>query len=448
MVIYIQCYSSNSIIRCCQQKNKCSVKSTTNIILLEKHRITRQPQYPIVRKTQMASHKAIFITSIRKHFLITLIIFMAIFCAACSSGHQQAKRKPVYSNPTAPVGDSLLTVPASVKPILNVWMRDTYIMLGPDSNYYMTGTTASPGRIFNGATHCWDYNDGIYLWRSPDLKNWTALGRIWSFDSDAAPWQKKGRPIKPGAKSLNGDVLDSMYRAVWAPELHYIKSQHTWLIAACLNGGQGSFVLESVSGKPEGPYKNIDGNQDKPIFNNIDLSIFEDTDSSVYLVGHDHYIAPMKKDLSDIATPFRKLKETPYKKEPYIEGVWLDKHNGKYQLVQSVWSVLKPDSSYSYLRDDKNDIGLYSYDVVVSESDSIYGPYGPRYPAILGGGHNNFFKDKQGKWWSTAFFNPRGIMAGHFQITCRPAVIPLKWDKNRIKPDIDAANKFYSTVNP
>lgn len=384
--------------------------------------------------------------------VVQSILFIQFFllCAvlvSCSSNKTKSKNSQAFSDPTAPVGDSLLTVPGAVKPVIDVWMRDTYVTCGPDDYYYLTGTTASPGRVFPGRVHCWDYNDGLYLWRSKDLKDWEAMGRIWSFDQDAADWQKKGKRIKPGRKSLNGDALDSMYRAVWAPELHYIKSQGKWLLAACINGGKGSFVLESVSGKPEGPYRNIKANEDSAIFKNIDLGIFEDSDGAVYLVGHDHYIARMNADLSGLAEPFRKLAETPYKKEPYIEGVWLDKHNGKYQLVQSIWSVKQSDGSYSYLRDKRDDTALYSYDVVVAESDSIYGPYGPRYTAVVGGGHNNFFKDKTGNWWSTVFFNPRGKMASSFAVNCRPAVLPLKWVGEKVVPDKKAAVTFYSMSN-
>jgi len=388
--------------------------------------------------------------------VIALIILIALTAASCGTQKPPDQSKATLSHgnrlsarvsdPSSPVGDSLLSLPSTVRPVIDVWMRDTYVMAGPDGYYYLTGTTASPGRVFTGRVHCWDYNDGLYLWRSKDLKHWEAMGRIWSFDQDAADWQKKGIPVRPGSRSLNGDVLDSMYRAVWAPELHYIKSKKKWLIAACLNGGKGSFVLESISGKPEGPYRNIQANKDAAIFNNIDLGIFEDSDSKVYLVGHDHYIARMNADLTGLAEPFRKLKETPYKREPYIEGVWLDKHHGKYQLVQSIWSVSHKDGSYSYLRGDKDDNKLYSYDVVVAESDSIYGPYGPRYTAIIGGGHNNFFKDNQGNWWSTVFFNPRGGMAKTFPVTCRPAVLPLKWQAGKVRPDKKATDLFYSSL--
>ena len=40
----------------------------------------------------------------------------------------------------------------------------------------------------------------------------------------------------------------------------------------CMNqsaGGRGSFILRSTTGKPEGPYENIEGNEDKAIFPNI-----------------------------------------------------------------------------------------------------------------------------------------------------------------------------------
>jgi beta-xylosidase len=123
----------------------------------------------------------------------------------------------------------------------------------------------------------------------------------------------------------------------------------------------------------------------------------------------------------------------------------ITRQNGKYQLLQTVWSVAKQDGSYTYLRDDKKDLGaLYSYDVVVAEADNIYGPYGPRYAAILQGGHNNIFKDKNGDWWSTTFFNPRGAMGKKFAVTCRPGLVPVKWENGKLMPDAKRANEFYT----
>lgn len=356
---------------------------------------------------------------------------------------------PQYSNPVAPIHNKTLTVPSSVSPILDYWMRDTYVMLGPDGNYYMTGTTATPNRTFsNGNIHCWDYNDGLYMWKSTDLKNWTPMGMIWSFDNDGADWQKQGKPIKQGAKSVNNDPLEKYYRALWAPELHYIKSKNKWMMIACINGGAGSFILESTSGKPEGPYKNIEGNSTKPIFGNIDASLFEDDNGDVFVVAHNHFIAKMKEDLSDLAESYKTIIETPYNPDPYIEGVFMTKHHGKYQLMQTVWSIKKSENEFTYIRDEKKDMNsLYSYDVVLAESDSPYGPFGERYSAILQGGHNNLFVDKNGDWWSTTFFNPRGEMGKKYSVTCRPGLVPVKWRNNKLQPDHKRAKKFYKKNN-
>lgn len=371
------------------------------------------------------------------HKIIVLaIVFVSV--GACGQKYEQKSDQKEYSDPVAPVGDETVTVPNVVKPVMDTWMRDTYVTKGPDGNYYMVGTTADKGKVVPGNIKYGDYNSGLFLWKSKDLKQWDSLGLIWSYRDDAADWQKKGAQVSDENPGL-------VYRALWAPELHYIKSKEKWLIAVSLNGDQGSFILESVSGKPEGPYRNIEGNRNRSIFNDIDLSIFEDTDGKVYLIAHNHFVAQMKDDLSDIAEPYRKIKETPYHPEPYIEGVYVVKRNGKYHLMQTVWSVKQPDGSYSYLR--KGNKGLHSYDVVVAEADNIYGPYGPRYPAIIEGGHNNLFQDRDGEWWSTTFFNPRGIMGKKFDVTCRPALVPVKWVDGKLRPDQERAEEFYSSLD-
>lgn len=392
---------------------------------------------------------------------VPVMLFAAVFLPFCLAAQDDAT---LYSNPAAPVGDTAYTVPSSVKPLFETWMRDTYVTLGPDGYYYMTGTTVSPDRKFAGGfVHSWDYNDGIYLWRSKDLKDWQGLGLVWSFANDAT-WQKKGVPVAAGAHGPNGEPLDSFYRAIWAPELHYIKSKKQWLMVACLSGKVGSFILKSTSGKPEGPYVNIEGNADGPLFSvkdvagilvpgstetgkysGIDGTLFEDDNGDVYFVGKDHYIAKMKADLSALAEPFKRFAEKPYNPEPYIEGVYLTKHGGKYQLLQTVWSVRQPDGSFSYIENKEKGKAFHSYDVVVAEADNIYGPYGLRYAAILEGGHNNLFVDKKGAWWSTVFFNPRGECGKLYPATCRPAIVAVKWKGGKLMPDSKRTNDFYAS---
>ena len=343
---------------------------------------------------------------------------------------------------TADTNAPELRVPKSVQPAIDYWMRDTWATLGPDGYYYITGTTSTPDRHFPGQRHCWDWNDGLYLWRSKDLKIWEAMGRIWSMEKDGT-WQKDPKVYKEGEKyakkSINNDPMDNRFHAVWAPEMHYIKSAKNWFIVACMNqsaGGRGSFILRSTTGKPEGPYENIEGNEDKAIFPNIDGSLFEDTDGTVYFVGHNHYIARMKPDMSGLAEEIKTLKESKYSPEPYVEGAFIFKYDGKYHLVQAIWAhrTVKGDT-YVEKEGLTNKKTRYSYDCIIATADNVYGPYGKRYNAITGGGHNNLFQDKDGNWWATMFFNPRGAQAAEYKVTCRPGLIPMLYENGKFKPN-------------
>ncbi len=187
-------------------------------------------------------------------------------CSPHSTKRKSDNTKTLYRLESETYGqantyDLKTKIPQCIEPEFDYWMRDTWVTLGSDNYYYMIGTTADPNRNFTGQLHCWDWNDGLYLWKSRDNKTWEALGLIWSFEKDAT-WQKE--PLikdneKRNKSSINGDPLDNKYRAVWAPEIHYIKSTGNWYIVACLNAsgnnktpnGKGSFILESSSKKPD-----------------------------------------------------------------------------------------------------------------------------------------------------------------------------------------------------
>ncbi len=326
------------------------------------------------------------------------------------------------------------TMPEGLQPLFDHWMRDTWITRGPDSSYYLTGTTATPGRNFGGRLpHCWDSNDGLYLWRSDDLAQWQSLGRIWSLDADAT-WQSTYRFGKPFT-TITGDAGEAKKRAVWAPEIHWIESAGNWFVVACMNQtavGGGSFVLRSTTGKPEGPYENIEGNREGPLFPRIDGSLFEDDDGSVWFVGHNHEFARMKPDMSGLAEPMRRFVETAYEPEPYIEGAFVFKHAGRYHLVQAIWSHRMPDGSLRYEGDSKRQGGeLWSYDCVIASADRLEGPYGPRYTAGVGIGHDNLFRGDGGRMYATLFGNPRTDFPQPFR--CRPAMVEMCFDGERFR---------------
>jgi len=213
------------------------------------------------------------------------------------------------------------------------------------------------------------------------------LGLVWKIEDGT--WQKK----------MHGDR-----RALWAPDIHYLKG--TYWITFCMNF-RGTGLLKSTTGKAEGPY--VDVHPEKPITDKIDASLFEDDDGKVYFVWQNGLIARMNDEMTDLAEKPRLLKPSNYKHVGF-EGAYVTKKDGKYHLICA-------------------DFIGGSYHCMVATSDSVYGPYGPRYLAIPHGGHNMFFTDKAGNWWATFFGNdPKAPFRE------RPAMLRIELDeKGRVR---------------
>ena len=147
--------------------------------------------------------------------------------------------------------------------------------MGHDGRYYMTGSCGDD---------IWKQNDGVELWVSSDLRSWDYMGLVWSFDRDGTwqrEWRHHHRPV----------------RALWAPEIHYVKGNY-FITLSMPPGDRG--LLKSSTGRPEGPYVNAladDGKWD----GDIDASLFEDTDGTVYVIWGGGWIARMKDDMSGMA---------------------------------------------------------------------------------------------------------------------------------------------------
>ncbi len=274
-------------------------------------------------------------------------------------------------------------------------LRDTSVCLGPDGTYYLTGTVEP----FFG------YNNEIRLWKSTELKRWDSLGKVWSYGG--SPWHK---PYLEKEMSL------------WAPEIHYLKG--TFWLTYSMPGWDGtpktsgSGLLKSSTGKPEGPY--VDVQPGERLGDEIDASLFEDDDGTVYFVWHSGKIARMKPDMSGLAESYHWLKTATTDPDPKhhsglcekifgagsfdhvgYEGMYLFKANGRYY-----WAGAENINGH--------------YDCMVATSESIYGPYSPRYVAVPDGGHVTFFKDKEGKRWSTFFGTDKSA-----PIVQKPAIVPV-----------------------
>jgi hypothetical protein len=273
-----------------------------------------------------------------------------------------------------------------LKPFFDYAVRDTSICLGGDGNYYLTGTTGSPDM--------WAVTSALQLWKSPDLRTWTpvvesprARSIVWDVDRDGS-WEK---PI-----ALRDG---SPFRPLWAPEIHYLKGTY-WFTYSL--PGRGVGLLKSQSGKPEGPYAKAFAD-DQPVADGIDASLFEDTGGKVYYLYGGGRIARIKDDMSGLAEPFHSL--TPAN-APYVgfEGVYLFRANGKYYLSAA-------------------DFTFGDYHAYAATADNIYGPYSERYLAVPHGGHNVYFQDQQGAWWSSFFGND-----SHSPWRERPAALRIAFD--------------------
>ena len=338
-----------------------------------------------------------------RHCLLAL--FLGVFLVRPSLGQTtsaQPSQKTVKDYPHT--GEPPMP---PVKPILDTPLRDVSICLGPDKTYYLTGTLGPDFMVSN---------EGIRIWKSKDLKKWEPLGLVWGIERDGT-WQKQWT-VKNGNRR----------RALWAPEIRYLNGN--FYLAYCITG-LGTGLLKSTTGKAEGPYVSTN-TPDAPLTpSGIDASLFQDDDGQVYFVYGSGSIAPMKADLSGFTGPFVDLRcavadtdiehhhpSRPCKESELnhvgFEGVYLFKANGRYYLSCA---------ERYYER----------YHCMTAESKTLLGPYSARYVSVPYAGHNVFFQDVKGKWWSTMFGNDDDA-----PVKKQAALVPVAFDKQgHIRPVVN-----------
>jgi xylan 1,4-beta-xylosidase len=305
-------------------------------------------------------------------------VSLIAWAGACLSAGEPTERKP---------SESMKDLGKHVRLLFDGYMRDPSICLGPDGTYYLTGTTEG--------------QNGIRIWRSKDLKEWKRLDFFWTYGE--SPWHQNYKKAS---------------RPLWAPEIHYLKSTFWLTYSMPTYTGEfkdsGSGLLKSTTGKPEGPY--VDVSPDERIGDEIDASLFQDDDGTVYFVWHCGKIRKMKADMSGPAEPGRKLKIGVPDPDPAHHTDLCPKIHGpdSYDHIgyEGVF-LFKVGDTYILAASDRWE-GKYT--CWTATSKNVYGPYGARAPVIPDGGHNMFFKDKEGKWWSTIFNGP---------ISEKPGILPV-----------------------
>lgn len=155
---------------------------------------------------------------------------------------------PLKATTKAAVTSKLL--PSMTALIADVSLRDISICMGADNYYYMVGAISD--------NNIWCRNEGVNMWRSPDLKTWTYIGLVWSFEGDATVADKAW-----------SSFYNIQFRALWNTKIRYTEGNYYLSFG---NPLMGSRLLKSTSGLPEGPYA-----YQTPGTNLLKTTIFNDT---------------------------------------------------------------------------------------------------------------------------------------------------------------------------
>lgn len=270
--------------------------------------------------------------------------------------------------------------------VFDDWMRDPYIMLNSDGFYYLSVTqhgkqTADGRKIIP---------HGVPVYRSTDLAKWEFIGYPYTIE-DASNYnqylqlreERKAKPDPSGSDELK----------LWAPELHFIDNK--WVIIHTSNAGIGNLIITKGS-KLEKPFLSWNesfGRQHDP-------SIFTDGDKTHWMISRCAQIQKLKPDLSGFDG--KPIQIYPSNRKMGHEGAYIIKFEGKYIFFGTAWSC--------------DTLRKGTYNLYYSVSDKLEGPYGERKFVGRFLGHGTPFKDKQGNWWCTAFYN-----ANHPTLTAEEA---------------------------
>lgn len=331
----------------------------------------------------------------------------------------------------------------------NAWIRDPYIVRGPDDFYYLTGTTPVEGDPREQSD---PYNSGLgteslvgwqaNVWRSQDLVDWESLESPYTL--------KDGIWFAESPEAF--EKTDLKQWRLWAPELHWIASKQKWaLVHTSPSPVAGANLSLSAGPEVSGPWTNPMG---ASIQKKHDPSLFLDDDGTWWMIWGATTIAPLKPDFSGFAAKPTEIRPAPSSGDAMTglkmghEGCLVMKIEGKYVLFGTGWSTGKMRRG--------------SYNLYYATADEITGPYSERKFAGRFLGHGTPFQDGEGRWWCTAFYNanvppnPReGIETVDLSDTARTinqrgtTLVPLevKLRKNG-ELFIRAKDPAYGTVGP
>ncbi len=198
------------------------------------------------------------------------------------------------------------------------------------------------------------HNGTMYVYTGHDEDNadffWMQEWRVYS-TQDMVNWQDHGSPLALETFSWADD-------RAWAGQTIERDGKFYWYICAHSRISNGMAIGVAVSDSPTGPFKDALG---KPLFENgswdhIDPTVMIDDDGQAWLMwGNPQcYYLKLNRDMISYSGELGKLPMTeeafggPMMKErekgktykdSYVEGPWLTKRNGTYQLLYAAGGV-------------------------------------------------------------------------------------------------------------
>ena len=234
----------------------------------------------------------------------------------------------------------------SLKSLLFAMLSFASVTASSQNPFVQTWYTSDPAPMVHG--------DRMYVYTGHDEDNadffWMQEWRIYS-SADMVNWQDHGSPLALESFSWADD-------RAWAAQTIERNGKFYWYICAHSKIKQGMAIGVAVSDSPTGPFKDALG---KPLFDNgswdnIDPTVMIDDDGQAWIMwGNPRvYYAKLNKDMISFdgevkqfdmteeafGSPAMDKREKGKKyKDSYVEGPWLTKRNGTYQLLYAAGGV-------------------------------------------------------------------------------------------------------------
>lgn len=272
------------------------------------------------------------------------------------------------------------------------WVRDPYIIQGPDGWFYYTGTTPNEG---DPREQTQTYNSGldnpattrsnlpsivgsqVRVWRTRDFIAWEPLGVVFTLRDGI--WHQ--------AQLERFAAVEPAQWRLWAPELHLVDGRWA-LVHTSPSPVQGANLALTAGAELKGPWTNPLGTK---VGRRHDPSLFRDDDGTWWMIWGATQIAPLKPDLSDFAAEPTTIGPSGVHAKMGHEGCLIRKIEGRYVLFGTGWSTGKMRKG--------------SYNLYYAIADKVTGPYSERKFVGRFLGHGTPFQDRSGRWWCTAFYN-------------------------------------------